>query len=264
MKNSGITAIALTLIVTFGVVLVGAQEATPVATPKPCVLLFSKTAAFRHESIPDGVKCVTEILAPAVEVVATEDSAAFNLENLKRFRGVVFLSTTGDVLNAEQQVAFQSFIEEGGGFAGIHAASDTEYEWPWFAELIGAHFAGHPDVQSAKITVEDHSHASTAMLPKVWQRTDEWYRFNRNPRTVAGIHVLATLDESTYSGGGMGADHPCVWWRTMGKGRAWYTAGGHTKASFAEPLFRQHLKAGILWSANLQPSRAQATAPSGH
>ncbi len=256
--------LSMMLTTTLGVAVVALAVAWQEARPKPRVLVFTKTTTFRHDSIPDGIACVKELLAPDVEVVCSEDAARFTRESLSGFRAVVFLSTTGDVLNNEQQLAFQEFVEGGGGFAGIHAASDTEHEWPWFAELVGAHFAGHPDVQAATIVVEDHSHPSTAMLPERWTRTDEWYRFNRNPRNVDGIHVLASLDESSYTGGGMNGDHPCVWWRTMKDGRAWYTAGGHTKASFAEPLFREHIKRGILWAARLQPARAQpiATPPS--
>ena len=158
------------------------------------------------------------------------------------------------MLNDEQQAAFQEFIESGGGFAGIHAASDTEHDWAWYDEMIGAHFAGHPAIQQATVIVEDRTHPSTEMLPEKWQRTDEWYRFKRNPRKVDGIHVLARLDESTFEGGGMDGDHPCMWWRNMKTGRCWYTAGGHTKESFADPLFREHIKQGILWAANLEKS----------
>lgn len=257
-------ALLLTLVTTaLAVALVGVVTAGQETTHKQRVLVFTKTAEFRHTSIADGIAAVRELLTPDVEVVATEDAAQFTSDNLKAFRAVVFLSTTGDVLNDEQQRAFQEFIEGGGGFAGIHAASDTEHTWPWFADLVGAHFAGHPDVQLATVIVEDHSHPSTAMLPERWSRTDEWYRFNRNPRKVDGIHVLASLDESSFAGGGMDGDHPCAWWRTMKQGRAWYTAGGHTKESFAEPLFREHIKRGILWAAKLQPARAQPVAAPG-
>ncbi|MSQ90185.1 MAG: ThuA domain-containing protein [Phycisphaerales bacterium] len=231
-----------------------APQAAPQSQSKPRILVFTKTATFRHPSIPDGVKCVTELLTPTAEVVHTEDSAQFTTENLKQFRAVVFLSTTGDVLNESQQTAFANYIETGGGFAGIHAASDTEHEWPWFAKMIGSHFAGHPDIQLATVVVEDKSHPSTAMLPERWPRTDEWYRFKRNPRTVDGIHILAALDESTFAGGGMNGDHPCAWWRNMKAGRSWYTAGGHTKESFCEPLFREHLNQGIRWAARLESS----------
>jgi len=227
---------------------------------KPRILIFTKTAGFRHDSIPDGITSVREIVSGDVDVDQTEDSALFTSENLAKYRAVVFLSTTGDVLNDAQQKAFEKFIESGGGFAGIHAASDTEQDWPWYGQMIGAYFSGHPAIQSATVIVEDRTHVSTAMLPERWQRTDEWYRFKRNPRAVDGIHVLARLDESTYEGGGMDGDHPCAWWREMKLGRCWYTAGGHTKESFSEPLFRAHLKEGILWSARV--SRPPATASS--
>jgi type 1 glutamine amidotransferase len=221
-------------------------------TSEPSILIFSKTAGFRHTSIPVAIESIREFTSGLVRVDATESSEAFTTDNLARYKAVVFLSTTGDVLNAEQERAFESYIEGGGGFVGIHAASDTEYTWPWYAEMIGAHFAGHPPTQAAVVIVEDHSHPSTATLPDRWPRTDEWYRFNRNPRTVEGIHVLGALDESTYEGGGMNGDHPCIWWRMMGQGRCWYTAGGHTEESFAEPLFREHLREGIRWAAKLE------------
>ncbi len=230
--------------------------ASPPATPR--VLVFSKTVLFRHASIPDGIKCIKEILEPNIAVDQTEDASQFTKDNLAKYSAVVFLSTTGDVLDDAQQVAFQDYIETGGGFVGIHAASDTEHAWPWYEEMVGAYFAGHPDIQKATVIVEDQTHPSTRMLPARWERTDEWYRFNRNPRKVDGIHVLARLDEATYEGGGMPDDHPCMWWREMKAGRCWYTAGGHTKESFSEPLFREHLKAGIMWAARVaapQPAK---------
>ncbi len=229
---------------------------------KPRILVFTKTATFRHDSIPDGIKCVREIMAQDADVDQTEDSALFTKENLAKYRAVVFLSTTGDVLNDAQQTAFQEFIESGGGFVGIHAASDTEHDWAWYDEMIGAHFAGHPAIQQATVVVEDRTHASTEMLPEKWQRTDEWYRFKRNPRKVDGIHVLARLDESTFEGGGMDGDHPCAWWRDMKSGRCWYTAGGHTKESFTEPLFRQHIQQGILWAGKLGKPTKLVASPS--
>lgn len=249
-----ILQVLLSLIIIAGIVFVSRHvDDTPL---KPRILVFTKTCGFRHTSIPDGIKCVHEIMNPnienpAIEIDHTEDSALFTPGNLAKYRAVIFLSTTGDVFDDAQQTAFQNYIESGGGFAGIHAASDTEHDWPWFAEMIGAHFAGHPDIQQATVIVEDRTHPSTASLPERWQRTDEWYRFKRNPRKVDGIHVLARLDESTFEGGGMDGDHPCAWWREMKNGRCWYTAGGHTAESFADPLFREHLKQGILWAAKL-------------
>jgi cytochrome c len=224
------------------------------------VLVFSRTAGFRHDSIPDGIGALTELGAEhGFEVVATEDPEAFTDENLGRFAAVVFLSTTGDVLAPAQEQAFQRYIEGGGGYVGIHAASDTEYEWPWYGELVGAYFSSHPAVQNATIKVADPADPSTRNLPRRWERRDEWYSFRRNPR--GKVHVLATLDESTYEAGGgrMGHDHPIAWRHRVGEGRAWYTAGGHTRESYSEPLFREHILGGVLFAAGAVPADAGAT-----
>lgn len=236
------------------------------ATPLPRVLVFSKTAGFRHDSIPDGIRCVREIGAGRFEVDATEDAAAFTPENLARYRAVVWLSTSGEVLNDDEQRAFEQFIKGGGGYAGIHAASDTEYEWPWYGRLVGAYFKTHPAVQPAVNVVEIRDHASTRMLPARWERTDEWYSFRSNPRGAEGLRVLMSLDESTYApaAASMGADHPIAWCHDFDGGRAWYTGGGHTSESFSEPLFREHLLGGILWAAGLSDEgehRATESAP---
>ncbi len=179
-------------------------------------------------------------------VDATEDSAAFVDENLSRYKAIVFLSTTGDVLNATQQAAFERFIRSGGGFVGVHSAADTEYDWSFYGQLVGAYFSGHPDIQQATIHVEDREHPATAFLPRMWVRRDEWYNFRHNPRGT--VTVLATLDERTYSGGTMNPDHPIMWSRTYEGGRSWYTAGGHTSESFLEPLFAEHLGRAVLWA----------------
>ena len=227
----------------------------------PRVLVFTRTAGFRHESIPDGIAAVRELGAARWTVDATEDPSAFTPGNLARYRTVVFLSTTGDVLGDDQERAFEGFIRAGGGFAGIHAATDTEYGWPWFGTLVGARFATHPPVQPAVVRVEDRSHPSTAMLPPEWRRTDEWYAFRSNPR--GAVRVLATLDERTYEPGAaaMGADHPIAWCHEFDGGRSWYTAGGHTKESFAEPAFRAHVAAGIAWAGRLEPIDVERIAP---
>jgi type 1 glutamine amidotransferase len=190
-----------------------------------------------------------------LEVDATEDSAAFTRANLTRYRAVVFLSTTGDVLNGPQQNAFERFIRAGGGFVGVHAAADTEYGWPWYGRLLGARFKNHPQIQRATINVTARRDPSTVGLPRTWIRVDEWYNFQANPRPV--VHVLATLDESSYSpgDGAMGADHPIAWSHEFQGGRAWYTAGGHTEESYSEPLFRRHLLEGIRYAAGLTPPR---------
>jgi type 1 glutamine amidotransferase len=211
------------------------------------VLVFSKTAGFRHDSIPDGVAAVKDLgAAHGFAVDATENAAAFTARNLSRYDAVVFLSTTGDVLNGTQQSAFENYIRKGGAYVGVHAAADTEYDWPFYGGLAGAYFHSHPAIQQATVEVEDHAHPSTGQLGATWERTDEWYDYRSNPREQ--VHVLATLDESSYSGGTMGEDHPIAWCSTYQGGRTFYTGGGHTKESYAEPAFRQHLLGGIRWA----------------
>lgn len=211
------------------------------------VLLFTKTAGFRHASIPDAITAFQQLAATNnFSVTNTEDSAVFSDANLAQFRVVVFLMTTGDILNSSQEAAFEKFIQAGNGYVGVHSASDTEYGWPWYGNLMGAYFEGHPAPAPATIRVEDLNHPSTSFLPADWVRTDEWYNFQTNPRM--NVHVLARLDESTYGGGTMG-DHPIAWCHEYDGGRAWYTAGGHTPESYSEPLFRQHLLGGILYAA---------------
>jgi type 1 glutamine amidotransferase len=218
---------------------------SPTASAGAQILVFSKTAGFRHESIPAGIQALRDLF----RVEATEDAGAFTEDNLARFRAVVFLNTSGTVLDAGQKAAFEVYIRGGGGFAGIHSAADTEYDWPFYGDLLGAHFASHPAVQPAVIRVEDSGHPATAGLGKALTRTDEWYNFRTNPRSK--VHVLLTLDESSYTGGTMGTDHPHAWYRTYGRGRSFYTAGGHTVEAYAEPAFRAHLAGGIRYAAGL-------------
>ncbi|WP_433344036.1 ThuA domain-containing protein [Micromonospora sp. CA-111912] len=212
------------------------------------VLVFSKTAGFRHDSIAVGTQAVRDLgAANSFTVTATEDAAAFSTANLARYEAVIFLNTTGDVLDANQQAAFESYIGSGGGYVGVHAAADTEYDWPFYGNLVGAWFASHPAIQQATVKVEDRTHAATAHLPQSWPRTDEWYNYRTNARSTA--RVLATLDESSYSGGSMGGDHPHAWCKTYTGGRSFYTGGGHTQSSYAEPAFRSHLLGGIRYAA---------------
>ena len=215
------------------------------------LLVFTRTTGFRHDSIPDAIAAVRRVAEESgLSVDATEDPAVFRDENLGSYRAVVFLLTTGDVLDDEGQRAFERWLAAGRGWVGVHSASDTEYEWPFYGELVGSWFAGHPAVQPAIVRLEDPAHPATDGLPAAWNRTDEWYDFRVNPRPR--VHVLATLDESTYSGGSMGADHPIAWCREVAGGRSFYTAGGHTRESYGEPLFVAHLGGGIRWAAGVE------------
>ncbi|WP_253776248.1 ThuA domain-containing protein [Goodfellowiella coeruleoviolacea] len=218
---------------------------------KASVLVFSKTAGYRHDSIPAGIAAIQRLGRDnGFKVTATEDTRQFTDTNLAKYDAVVWLSTTGDVLNARQQAAFERYIAAGGGYAGVHAASDTEYDWPWYGKLVGAYFKSHPAVQQATVDVEDHDHPSTATLPDRWTRTDEWYNYRENPRSA--VHVLASLDESSYQpGDGAMGDHPISWCQQVSGGRSWYTGGGHTRESFSDPQFLAHLLGGIRYAAGL-------------
>lgn len=217
--------------------------ATACAVEPPRVLVFSKTGGFRHQSIPDGIRAIRQLGEEAgFEVEATEDAGSFNDEGLGRFDAVLFLSTTGDVLDDEQQAALERFIRAGGGFVGVHAAADTEYDWPWYGELVGARFVRHPAIQEATLRIEDDDHAATRHLEPTWTRTDEWYDFRDiQPQ----LNLLLTIDETSYEGASTGDPHPMSWDRLFDGGRSFYTALGHTAESYTEPLFLQHLLGGI-------------------
>ena len=220
--------------------------------PAFAVLVFSKTAKFRHDSIPTGIAAIQALgKQNGFRVDATEDSAAFGAAALAQYRVVLFLNTTGDVLDANQQAAFEGFMRNGGGFVGVHSATDTEYDWPWYGRLVGTYFRNHPAIQPAVLDVVDPAHPSTEHLPARWQRTDEWYNFRYEPGPE--VTVLLRIDENSYAGGTMGAHHPMAWCHAYDGGRAWYTALGHTRESYAEPLFLQHLLDGIRWAAGVAP-----------
>jgi type 1 glutamine amidotransferase len=231
----------------------GSVASAEAGNPSFAVLVFTKTTGYRHDSIPQGIAAIKALGDEhGFAVDSTEDAPRFNNADLARYQVVVFLNTTGDILDPGQKEAFERYIHSGGGFVGIHSASDTEYRWPWYGRLVGAWFASHPQIQRATVHIESPDHPSTKGLPSSWERTDEWYNLRSNPRGL--VQVLATLDEATYSGGAMGPDHPIAWCHQVDGGRSWYTAMGHTIESYAEPLFRLHLLGGIESAAGIAGS----------
>ncbi len=212
----------------------------------PSVLVFTRMEGFRHDCVENGVKALRDLSKDRYQLEVSDDPAEFAPGNLSRFDAVVFMNTTGDVLDGDQQAAFESYLQNGGGFVGVHAAADTEYDWPFYGRLLGgAWFKSHPQVQQATVVMEESGHPSVTGLPVRWDRVDEWYEFRRNPRDA--VHVVATVDESTYSPHESMGDHPIIWTVPIGEGTALYTAGGHTPESFDEPGFRQHLLQSIEW-----------------
>lgn len=216
------------------------------------VLVFSRTTGFRHDSIDTGHDTIAGLARRhRFRVERSEDPARFSTAHLANVDVVVFLNTTGDVLDAAQQDALQAFVEDGGGWVGVHSAADTEYDWPFYGSLLGngAWFRSHPAIQAATLVREDGAHPATALFPTSTSLTDEWYNFRANPRPAA--QVLMRLDEASYAPGpdAMGADHPIVWSRAVGAGRAFYTGLGHRRETYAVPAFRHQLAAAIFWSA---------------
>ena len=213
----------------------------------PRILIFSKTAEYRHDCIPVATAALRKLcLANGIAVDSTEDAADFTAKNLRRYNAIVFLCTTGDVLNTAQETDFQRYIQAGGGYVGIHSATDTEYGWTWYGGLVGGYFNGHPAQQEASLRIDNHEHQATKHLPgNEWKRFDEWYNFkNLNPN----VKVLLSLDESTYQGGTNGANHPASWYQEYDGGRAFYTALGHTKESYVEENFLKHVLGGIRYA----------------
>jgi type 1 glutamine amidotransferase len=254
------------IVVAAGLAVPAGSGAAAAGHPRFSALVFSKTAAFRHDSIPAGVAAIRELGARhRFAVDATEDAASFTDANLARYDVVIWLSTTGDVLDDAQQAAFERYIRAGGGYAGIHAASDTEYDWAWYGGLVGAYFRDHPgsvnpQFQVATVHVLGRGTAATRPLPRRWIREEEWYNFRTNPRGT--VRVLTEVDERTYDprgysepGGspGMGRHHPISWCQPYDGGRAFYTAMGHKAEYFAEPLLRAHLLGGIRMAAGVAP-----------
>jgi len=230
-----------------------AATASGAAPARFRVLVLTRTAGFRHASIADGLAAIRDLgREHGFAVDDTADAARIG-PGLAAYRAVVFLSTTGDLLDPGQQAALERYLQGGGGWVGVHGAADAEYDWPWYGGLVGAWFKRHPAVQPATVRPAAGAAALAGRLPARWRRTDEWYDFRANPR--GRVRVLATVDESTYAGGGMGTDHPIAWCQEYDGGRAWYSAMGHTAESFREPRFRASLLAGIRYAAGQTAAR---------
>lgn len=214
---------------------------------KPKILVFSKTKGYRHASIYVGKPAIQKLGSENnFDVDTTENADAFKEENLKKYSAVVFLSTTGNVLDLQQQNALKRFIQAGGGFVGVHAAADTEYDWWWYNKLVGAWFKSHPKTQPAKIIkVANSDPRFQIQAPEDWQRTDELYNYKK---IADDLNVLYKLDESSYQGGENGDDHPWAWWHDFDGGRSFYTGMGHTDESWTEPEFLAHLTTGIKYA----------------
>jgi type 1 glutamine amidotransferase len=246
------------------------------------VLVVGKTTGFRHSSIDEATTAIMALgdgngftvdvwdpptaggrwgPSPGQPERTLATTPFTSAEDLAKYETIVFVSTVDGtnsldpalptLLDASELEAFQGYIRAGGGYAGVHAATDSMHTVSWYGELTGggARFISHPAQQTAVQTVEDGTHPSTEHLGETWTRFDEWYNFTQSPRPV--VRVLTNLEESSYNPGrnAMGEDHPLSWCHNFEGARSWYTAGGHTEASYTDPAFLQHLLGGIAWTA---------------
>lgn len=226
------------------------EDATGEPNMKLNLLVFTRTTGYRHASIEDGVKMLEKLCDEhGYTMTHTEDPGVFTDESLAGYTVVIFLSTSGDVLDESQQQAFERYIQSGGAFVGIHGASATEQDWVWYGKLVGAFFTDHPAIQEAVVRITEPDHVCMHGLPNPWTRNDEWYNF-RDVRP--GLTVLAEADESSYEGGAMGEHHPIVWCHQFEGARSFYTALGHTPESYTDPAFVGHVHRGILWAAGVE------------
>ncbi len=234
------------LVLIFGLAMIGCNDNTRPGKPK--VLVFSKTMGFKHASIPAGIEAIQKLgVENGFEVDTTKNAELFTEENLKKYSSIIFLSTTMNVLDHKQEAAFERYIQAGGGYVGIHAAADCEYDWGWYNKLVGAQFLSHPAGQpEADFIIKDNTFIATQhFTDSVWHRADEIYNYKRiNP----DVNVLMTVDESTYEGGENGDYHPFAWYHEFDGGRAFYTGAGHTDESYQEEKFLKHILGGIQYA----------------
>lgn len=221
--------------------------------PENSVLLFTRTEGWRHTSIEPGAMAVKKLgQENGFSVTWTEDTYSFSEENLAKYDAVIFLNTTLDVLDKPEQDAFENYIQNGGGYVGMHAAADTEYEWQWYGDLVGGWFNSHPNnpnVRDATVLLVDGNHPATKHLPEEWNRADEWYNykyFNKDTNT------LLELDTDSYEGSEHPGNHPISWYHEYDGGRAFYTGLGHTSESFSEDAYLQHILGGIRYAMGLE------------
>jgi type 1 glutamine amidotransferase len=236
--------------------LLGTIYSVPAQEKMINVLVFSKTSGYRHNSISSGLKMFSDIAQERKWILtATENADLFTPEFLKNFDVAVFLNPSMDVLNDQQQKNFEAFIANGKGFVGIHAATDCEFDWPWYGQLTGAYFRIHPRAQQGTLVFENTDHPAMAPFKgmKTYRTFDEWYSFTENPRTK--VKVLARLDETSLDEASLKDnkwkmdDHPMIWFQEKGNIRSFYTGFGHNKEAYEDPKVKEHIGCAVDWAA---------------
>lgn len=221
------------------------------------VMVYTSPDHWHDQALPTALTQL-ETMAEAhfFDLTWTQAETSFTDDNLRKHAVVVFLNASGERLSSAQWQSFRRFIRKGGGFVGIHAAAVCAEREEWYRKLIGRVFTGHPEKQTAVMTVRDEGFPATMHLPRRWVWTDEWYEFG--PALTEELRVLLTVDETTYFArrttdqgevGGMGADHPVAWYQEYDGGRSFYTALGHLRVHYSDPWFVRHIYGGIYWAA---------------
>jgi len=226
---------------------------------EPRVLVYTRNytpngKGYVHDNIAASVAMIRQLASTNGFLVdASDNPSVFTPENLKKYRALIFSNANNEAFeNDEQREAFKKFIQGGGGFVGIHSASGSERQWPYYWQVLGGKFKRHPPLQPFKIEVLDTKHPATAHLGATWQWEDEFYYLdNLNPRMhvlLAGdVAGLKDNDKTNYPGKVFGDLFPLSWCQEFDGGRQFYTALGHKIEYYSDPKFQQHVLGGILW-----------------
>lgn len=236
-----------------------ASSIAPALAEQPRVLVYTRNhvnngKGYVHDNIAASVTMLQQLAATnGFAVEASDDPKVFTPEHLKKYRALIFSNSNNEAFeNDAQRDAFKQFIQGGGGFVGIHSASGSERDWPYFWAVLGGKFKRHPPLQKFTLHVLDARHSATAHLGATWQWEDEFYYLdNLNPRMhvlLAGdVAGLNDKDKATYPGKVFGDVFPLAWCQEFDGGRQFYTALGHKIEYYSDPKFRQHVLGGILW-----------------
>lgn len=213
------------------------------------ILVFSKTAGYRHDSIPAGITSTRDFSerTKLFDVDASEDAGVFTPASLGQYAVIILLQCIGPFLSSDQIEALKGFVRAGGGIVGIHGAAAGMPEDEWYGRLIGAHFDSHPQPELGNVTVDDGQHWISMESRIDWM--DEWYNFRTHPRSNPNLKILLKGDTTSFNGGKMGEDHPLAWCQEFEGGRSFFTALGHFQEAYRDKWFLEHMFKAIFWVA---------------
>jgi len=239
------------------------------------VLLCTYTDGFRHDSIPTAIAELQK-WAPYwnMSIDATEDQGKYTVANLAQYDALLFVHTTGNLFSTAGQAAFVDYINKGGNFAAIHAASAGYLDKAWapWTNTLGATFDHHPARQNATF-VKEMSHPATDLQPDRWLIEEEVYSFTTDPRKL-GAKLLWSVDPTSYKESSvvaaMGTPHPIAWVQDYAAGavpsaagagiagRSFYSSLGHLNETWQNATFMHHVMNGLTWTLASNTTRVAA------